>query len=69
MTHWNRWILSISTLACVFMAAPAVALPGTCLDRIAGEQPGGLSGPTSVGSTIAEDQRERKEVSSVPFFD
>jgi len=69
VTHLIRSILAFSTLACVFMAAPAVALSGTCSDRIAGEPPGGLSGPTSVGGTIAEDQRERKEVSGVPFFD
>ena len=69
MIYVERLLFVILVLVCLSLAPPATALPGSCFDRIAGKSPGGLSGPTSVGGTIAEDQRERKEVSGVPFFD
>jgi porin len=53
----------------LLLAYPALALEGTCLDRVSGQRSGGLSGPTSVGGTLDEDEVERKEVSGIPFFD
>jgi porin len=69
MSSRNRAPFTLCISSILLLAVPALALEETCLDRVAAQRAGGLSGPTSVAGTIDETEVERKEVSGVPFFD